>query len=55
MGINQMIIGSVWVVGPALGGWLAETYGYRNSFIIAGVGAVLCSLGYTQVNPPPGT
>lgn len=46
MGLNQMIVGSVWVVGPAIGGWLAETYGYRNSFIIAGVGSALCSLGY---------
>ena len=49
MGINQMIIGSVWVIGPALGGWLAETYGLRNSFLIAGAGAMLCSIGYTQL------
>lgn len=49
MGINQGIVGSVWVIGPAVGGWLAETYGYQNSFIIAGMGAGLCSLGYTQL------
>lgn len=49
MGINQAVIGSMWVLGPALGGWLAEQYGYQNSFLIAGMGAALCSLGYTQL------
>jgi len=49
MGIVGMVAGSVWIVGPAVGGWLAEEYGYQNSFIIAGLGAALCSLGYTQL------
>mmetsp|Transcript_10172 Transcript_10172/g.25003 ORF Transcript_10172/g.25003 Transcript_10172/m.25003 type:complete len:439 (+) Transcript_10172:188-1504(+) len=49
MGVHQAIVGSVWVVGPAVGGYLAETYGYRNSFLIAGVCATICSLGYTQL------
>eukprot|EP00468_Gymnochlora_sp_CCMP2014_P013464 CAMPEP_0167765852 /NCGR_PEP_ID=MMETSP0110_2-20121227/14959_1 /TAXON_ID=629695 /ORGANISM="Gymnochlora sp., Strain CCMP2014" /LENGTH=460 /DNA_ID=CAMNT_0007653695 /DNA_START=87 /DNA_END=1469 /DNA_ORIENTATION=- len=49
MGIHQAMVGSVWVIGPAVGGWLAETYGYRNSFVIAGVCAALCSAGYTQL------
>jgi len=49
MAVHQAIVGSVWVVGPAIGGWLAETYGYRNSFLIAGGCAAICSLGYTQL------
>jgi len=49
MGINAMIAGSVWTVGPALGGWLAMTYGLQNSFLIAGIGAGLCSIGYSQL------
>lgn len=49
MGLNGAIAGSVWVVGPAVGGWLAETYGIRNSFFIAGMGSAICSLGYTQL------
>jgi MFS family permease len=49
MGINAAVIGSVWVIGPALGGWLAEAYGYRNSFLIAGASAAMCSIGYAQL------
>eukprot|EP00930_Biecheleria_cincta_P084792 TRINITY_DN74225_c0_g1_i1.p1 TRINITY_DN74225_c0_g1~~TRINITY_DN74225_c0_g1_i1.p1 ORF type:complete len:515 (-),score=71.95 TRINITY_DN74225_c0_g1_i1:97-1641(-) len=49
MGLNNAIAGSVWVIGPAVGGWLAETYGIRNSFFIAGVGSAICCLGYTQL------
>merc|ERR1719478_1002760 len=49
MGVNSAITGSVWVVGPAVGGWLAEHYGFRNSFFIAGIGSALCSLGYMQL------
>ncbi len=47
--VNQAIAGSVWVIGPAVGGILAETYGYQNSFIIAGIGSALCSLGYSYL------
>merc|ERR1711871_852372 len=47
MGANQMVGGSVWLIGPALGGWLADAYGFQNSFIIAGLGAASCSVGYT--------
>ena len=46
---NQALVGSVWVVGPAIGGWLAEIYGFRNAFFVAGAGAALCSLGYTRL------
>ena len=45
----NLYAGSVWIIGPAVGGWLATNYGYTNSFVIAGVGAALCSLGYTQL------
>jgi len=47
MGLQGMVVGSVWVVGPAIGGFLAESYGLQNSFLIAGCGAALCSFGYT--------
>ncbi|GAB5369346.1 hypothetical protein AAMO2058_001396900 [Amorphochlora amoebiformis] len=49
MGIHQALVGSVWIVGPAVGGYLAEAYGYRNSFLIAGICAAVCSLSYTQL------
>lgn len=49
MGINMGVAGSVWLVGPAVGGWLAETYGMRNSFFIVSAGAAMCSLGYTRL------
>jgi len=49
MGINQAVVGSMWVIGPAFGGFLAESYGLQNSFLIAGTGAMLCSLGYSQL------
>lgn len=49
LGFQQALIGSVWIFGPAMGGFLAEAYGFRNAFIIAGVGSALCSLGYRQL------
>mmetsp|Transcript_2640 Transcript_2640/g.5825 ORF Transcript_2640/g.5825 Transcript_2640/m.5825 type:complete len:403 (-) Transcript_2640:205-1413(-) len=49
MGLNAMVGGSVWVIGPAFGGWLAETYGFRNSFFLASTGALLCSIGYARL------
>ena len=49
MGFQQATIGSVWIVGPAIGGFLADWYGYQNSFLIAGVGSALCSFGYTYL------
>ena len=49
LGFQQATIGSVWIFGPAMGGFLAEAYGYQNAFIIAGVGSALCSLGYRQL------
>eukprot|EP00938_MAST-03A_sp_MAST-3A-sp1_P001878 g1878.t1 len=49
MGANHAVVGSMWVLGPAFGGFLAEAYGYENSFLIAGAGALLCSLGYSQL------
>lgn len=49
LGFQQATIGSVWIFGPAMGGFLAEAYGFRNAFVIAGVGSALCSLGYRQL------
>lgn len=49
LGFQQATIGSVWIFGPAMGGFLAEAYGFQNAFIIAGVGSALCSLGYRQL------
>ena len=49
LGFQQATIGSVWIVGPAIGGFCAEAWGLQNSFIIAGVGSALCSLGYRHL------
>lgn len=47
MGLQGMILGSAWVAGPIVGGFLAEQYGAQNSFFVAGVGTALCSIGYS--------
>ena len=49
MGLQSFILSGVWVVGPVVGGLLAEAYGARNSFYLAGVGVGLCSIGYSQL------
>ena len=49
MGINAALVGSVWIVGPAMGGFLAEQYGLTNSFLIAGACALACSFGYSRL------
>lgn len=49
LGLQSFILSGVWVVGPALGGWLAETYGAQNSFYLAGCGIALCSIGYSRL------
>ena len=47
MGFQSMVLSAVWVVGPAVGGYLAEWWGARNAFFIAGAGIGLCSIGYS--------
>jgi len=47
MGLQAMVLGSAWVVGPLVGGTLAENYGAQNSFFVCGVSIALCSLGYS--------
>ena len=47
MGLQSMTLSAVWVVGPVLGGMLAEAYGAQQSFYIAGAGVCLCSAGYS--------
>ena len=49
MAIQSFVLSGAWVVGPVLGGVLAETHGVRNSFYAAGLGVGLCSLGYSQL------
>ncbi|KAG8456893.1 hypothetical protein KFE25_012683 [Diacronema lutheri] len=46
MGVQQAVISCAWAGGPAVGGWVAETYGPLASFYAAGVGTLLCSAGY---------
>jgi MFS family permease len=46
MGVQQAVISCAWAGGPAVGGWVAETYGPLTSFGAAGVGTLLCSAGY---------
>ena len=43
MALQSFVLSGVWVVGPVLGGLLAEAHGARNSFYLAGVGVGLCS------------
>jgi len=49
MGFQSFVLSGVWVVGPMLGGVLAEAYGVRNAFFLAGLGISLCSVGYSQL------
>ena len=49
MAFQSFVLSGVWVAGPMLGGVLAEAYGVRNNFYLAGVGIGLCSLGYAQL------
>ena len=49
MALQSFVLSGVWVVGPACGGLLANTYGAQNSFYIAGVAVALCSFGYGRL------
>ena len=49
MAAQSFVLSGVWVVGPLLGGLLAEAYGVRNSFFVAGAGVALCSFGYARL------
>ena len=49
MAFQSLVLSGVWVAGPMLGGILAEAYGVRNSFYLAGVGIACCSVGYSQL------
>ncbi|KAL1530485.1 hypothetical protein AB1Y20_001387 [Prymnesium parvum] len=49
MGMQSMVLSGAWVVGPIVGGWLADMYGTRNAFYAAGLGIGLCSLGYSTL------
>lgn len=49
MGLQSTVLSGAWVVGPIAGGWLADTYGARNAFYLAGLGIGLCSLGYSTL------
>lgn len=49
MAFQSFVLSGVWVAGPMLGGVVAEAYGVRNNFYLAGVGIGLCSLGYAQL------
>lgn len=37
MGMYTMIWYLGWVIGPALGGWLAEVLGFKNTFLICSI------------------
>lgn len=49
MGLQSMVLSGAWVVGPIMGGWLADAYGARNAFYAAGIGIGLCSIGYSML------
>ncbi|MEM3437316.1 MAG: MFS transporter [Nitrososphaerales archaeon] len=43
MGMYTMVWYLGWVIGPALGGWLAEILGFKNTFLIC---SILILLGF---------
>ena len=49
MGFQSTVLSAAWVVGPSIGGYLAEQWGARNAFYIAAVGVGLCSVGYSRL------
>ena len=49
MAVQSFVLSGIWVVGPLFGGALAEAYGVRNSFFVAGLGVALCSFGYARL------
>jgi len=49
MAFQSFVLSGVWVAGPMLGGLLAEAYGVRNAFFLAGCGIACCSVGYSQL------
>ena len=49
MGIQSTVLSGAWVVGPVIGGYLADLYGARNAFYLAGLGIGLCSMGYSTL------
>ena len=52
MGLQSIVLSGAWVAGPVLGGLLCEAYGAQNSFLAAGLGIALCSVGYSRLQVP---
>eukprot|EP00755_Sulcionema_specki_P038673 Sspe_Gene.111330::Locus_93347_Transcript_1_1_Confidence_1.000_Length_1685::g.111330::m.111330 len=50
MGIQQAVIATAFIVGPAIGGLLAELYGAQTAFLLVGGAMALSSAGYTLLN-----
>lgn len=51
-GIHEGLLGTSWVIGPAIGAWLIAIFGASNSFWIAGGLFILAALAIVFVSKP---
>jgi len=49
LGVQNAMIASAFVLGPAVGGMLAAQFGLRSIFFAVAGGAVLCAVGYAAL------
>eukprot|EP00808_Paulinella_micropora_P011417 g29100.t1 len=49
LGLQQTGVSAAFTMGPAVGGWVADTYGYQPAFYAVGLSALLCSFGYSRL------
>ena len=47
LGLQNAVIASAFVLGPAVGGWLVGEFGMRSIFFAVAVGALACAVGYS--------
>ena len=47
LGVQNAVIASAFVLGPAVGGWLVGEFGMRSIFFAVAVGATACAVGYS--------
>lgn len=47
LGVQNAVIASAFVIGPAVGGWLVGEFGLRSIFFVVAIGAATCAAGYS--------
>lgn len=47
LGVQNAVIASAFVIGPAVGGWLVGEFGMRSIFFVVAIGAATCAAGYS--------